>query len=321
MAARFALLVLALLIAVPAAACGGGEDSGEGPLRNPRTVHLLPDGRLLVADAGTGKDDGRVLAMSFDLSQSTGEELVVTSTLVLMKGLKSRKSASRFGGLGGPNAAGIGPDGVICALIGYAERASTGHATMTCTDGTTASFLRVEETFNPDGGPIASDPYDMVPDGRGGWYVSDPAANAVYTVDDRGNVDLVAALGKQRNLEGADGQPMGLFILTTGRAPLLGAALAGGGIAGLAPSVRGQAPVVIPLSGIPIALVDDGKQETFTLIYSDRLGGAKTGAILDVAGQPIVTGLDRPTGFVRLPDGRFIVVESGLARLRLVKGK
>jgi hypothetical protein len=57
----------------------------------------------------------------------------------------------------------------------------------------------------------------------------------------------------------------------------------------------------------------------YLLAYRDESAERGTGAIYSTADQrDIVTGLDRPTGFARLPEGRFLVSEEARGRVRIV---
>ena len=61
--ATVAGVLLAVLRPGPDASLGGADDP-LGGFDHPRTVHLAPDGRLVIADLGTGHNDGRVVAVT-----------------------------------------------------------------------------------------------------------------------------------------------------------------------------------------------------------------------------------------------------------------
>ncbi|MEO7296153.1 MAG: hypothetical protein ABIZ57_08415, partial [Candidatus Limnocylindria bacterium] len=71
----------------------------------------MPDGRILVADLGSGADDGRVVAV--DLADGSQE--------VLLDDLPSTSdSGQRYADLAGPSGAAMAPDGTVCVVIGDA---------------------------------------------------------------------------------------------------------------------------------------------------------------------------------------------------------
>ena len=58
---RVGSIVTVLLLAV--GICGCSTQDTLGSYKAARTLHLAPDGRLLVTDQGTGKHDGAVVAV------------------------------------------------------------------------------------------------------------------------------------------------------------------------------------------------------------------------------------------------------------------
>ena len=150
-----------------------------GHFDNARTVHLAPDGRLIIADLGTGHDDGRVVAVLPGEKQE-----------VLMDHLPStRNSGQAHSDLAGPSGAAMNAAGVTCVVIGDGPR--EGFATMHCSDGLAVDLKAFEREKNPDGRAIESNPYDIVSDGGEGWVVSDAAANTVLEVSALGAVSVL----------------------------------------------------------------------------------------------------------------------------------
>ena len=301
--------VLALLV-LPACAAEGLRD-GDSIARfdAPRTVHLAPDGlRVVIADLGTGHDDGRVLLVD----PRDGE------TRVLMSGLPStRGSGQRYADLAGPSGAAMAPDGVVCAVIGDANRPGRGFNTMRCSDGLVVDLKQFEADFNPDGREVASNPFDVIWDGREGWFVSDAAANTVLAIDRRGVVAVAATFPSvlsEKPGEGPEGVPTGLSLFVTGRGEReLGVALFAGGLALITPNSDRPVVVMKSKAANPIALVGDGKTTT-ELSYS---------ADVIAASGVVVTArtFHNATGLARLADGRYIVCEEARARCRVVTAK
>jgi glucose/arabinose dehydrogenase len=305
------------------AAAGCARQDPLGGFDAPRAVHLAPDGRLLVTDQGTGDDDGKVVAVDLAAGRRT----------VLLNQLPStRGSGQQHADLAGPSGAAMAGDGTVCAVIGDATREGAGFSTLRCSDGLKADLEAYERTANPDGRELASNPYDVVWDGDGGWYVSDAAANAVLHVDRSGRIRTVAVVASMAPFGGrrAQGVPTGLARAPDGS---LYVALFGG-----APAERGPAVVVAlrpdqagtrPTRPTPVARavapigVTPGPQDLAVLDYGGGPADRGRGRILLVAGPSdpgtvVAAGLDRPVGIARLPDGRYVVAETDSGRLRLV---
>jgi hypothetical protein len=289
----------------------------------PRTVRLAPDGRLVVADQGTGVGDGRVVAV----------DIAAGRQQVLLDGLPStRGSGQQHADLAGPSGAAMAADGTVCAVIGDATRSGAGFSTLRCSDGLLVDLEAYEQTVNPDGRELASNPYDVAWDGRDGWYVSDAAANAVLHVDRVGRIRTVAVLASMARFGGrtAQGVPTGLgrtaggslFVALFGGGPAEGGPAVvvalqlgtpGGGRAPPRTAARAVAPIgVVPAPG-GLAVLD----------YGGGPGDRDQGRILLVTGpsdpgRVLVSGLDRPVGITRLPDGRYVVAETGSGSLRAI---
>jgi hypothetical protein len=194
-----------VLAALPVALAACGESDGEGPFGTPRGLSMAPDGRLIVADAGTGDDDGRVLALTLP-SLLTDGDLEPSATEVLMEGLPSRGGALRGDGPAGPVAAAVAEDGVACVVISAAEDA---RGELRCTDGLVVDLAAFEAERNPDGRAVASDPAGVAADGARGWFVSDHAANSVLFIDRAGAITVVAVFAGIEGLPD-EAHPLGL---------------------------------------------------------------------------------------------------------------
>lgn len=277
----------------------------------PRTVHFAPDGRLLITDLGTGKDDGRVVAV--DLEHKTQE--------VLMGRLPStRDSGQRFAEVAGPSGAAMALDGTVCVVIGDGPD-GRGFAEMRCSDGLRVDLKAYERANNPGGGELESNPFDIVysGDGPGDWYVSDAAANAVLHVSHIGDVTVVGVFNEVSGFGSLEGVPTGLNAwegrLTTA---LYGGAVMTGGNNLTIPVFVDDARPIASASPYQRDRPVGVEQGVVFLSYSDRDGRENTGSIR-IGSAVVLDGLDRPTGFVRLPDGRFVVAEEERGRVRIVE--
>jgi hypothetical protein len=158
--------------------CGCSKAGSLGEYEAARTLHLAPDGRLVVTDLGSGKDDGTVVAVDV----ASGEQTVLLHDLP-----STRNSGQSHADLAGPSGAAMAADGTACAAIGGATKQSSGFATLRCTDGLVVDIEAYQARSR-----LPSNPYDVVSDGGRGWYVSDGAANNVLHVDREGQVAVVA---------------------------------------------------------------------------------------------------------------------------------
>ena len=298
------------------ASCSSRDDGSAGNLRAPRGISLSPDGAtVLLADAGTGKDDGRVISFAVPSADATGVYRPSEPTVVF-DDLPSRKVDDRgYAIVAGPSAAAMAPDGVICVVIGDGGEKRPG--ALRCTDGLEVDLAAVERDRNPDRGEVASDPFGIAADVDRGWFVSDLLANSVLFIDRTGKVTVVAVF---KDIEGlaTDGQPAGLYAIQGQQGnPVVGVALYSGALAGFSPALT-QPPVVQEMDGRAIALQDDGS-ETLALLWSDRDGAEGTGSVFNMTlGLTVAADLDRPSGFVKLPDGRLLVSFEREGKLRLL---
>jgi hypothetical protein len=323
---RLVPLGLASLLAVALGGCSGGGKLGD--YEAARTLHLAPDGRLLVTDLGSGRNDGRVVAVDVDSGKRT----------VLMRDLPStHASGESHADLAGPSGAAMAADGTVCAVIAGATKRNAGFSTMRCSSGLVVDLEAFQGRTK-----LPSNPYDVVSDGKDGWYVSDGAANNLLHVDRAGKVVVVArfpsleaaGLGKRHG----QGVPTGL---TLGADRTLYAALYGGApfdgppsvVVSLPPDAATRPgkvkprplaflPHPIAVASVPdgIAVVDYGGAPGERRKGELRLfDGAGTGPPQQAGqGRLLIARLDGPTGLVRLPDGRWVIAETGHHGLRVL---
>jgi hypothetical protein len=326
---RVGPLATALLLTA-VVACSKSGSLGE--YEAARTLHLAPDGRLIVTDLGSGNDDGTVVAVDVASGRRT----------VLIQDLPStRNSGQSHADLAGPSGAAMAADGTVCAAIGSATRRNAGFATLRCTNGLVVDI----EAFQARS-TLPSNPYDVVSDGGDGWYVSDGAANNVLHVDRSGKVAVVARFPSlaATGLGDRDGQgvPTGLavgpdhtlYVALYGGAPFDGPPAAVVALAPEAASRPGKVkPKLVALMPHPIALAptpdglavvdyggapgERGKGELRLITGVGAPAGTRSPP-KDGRSRLLASGLDRPTGVARLPDGRWAVAESDHARLKIL---
>jgi hypothetical protein len=252
---------------------------------------------------------------------------------VLLDRLPStRGSGQQHADLAGPSGAAMAADGTVCAAIGDATRQGAGFSTLRCSDGLVADLEAFERAANPDGRELASNPYDVVWDGRDGWYVSDAAANAVLHVDRAGRIRTVAVVADMGPLGGrpVQGVPTGLARAADGTVyvALFGGAPAAGGqavVVALRPDqgVGGRTRPVAAARGVAPIGVATTPQGLAVLDYGGGPADRGRGRILLVTGPTdpggvLAAGMDRPVGMARLPDGRYVVAETDRTRLRVL---
>jgi hypothetical protein len=327
-------VVTALLLA--AAICGCSTAGPLGEYKAARTLHLAPDGRLIVTDLGSGKHDGTVLAVDV----ASGRQAL------LMRDLPSTgNSGQSHADLAGPSGAAMAADGTVCAAIGDATTRNAGFATLRCTNGLVVDLEAYQARSK-----LPSNPYDVVSDGGQGWYVSDGAANNVLHVDRAGQVTVVARFPSlaASGLGDRDGQgvPTGmtlgpdrtLYVALYGGAPFDGPPAAVVSLSPDAATRPGQVkpellallphPIALALAPGGLAVVDyggaPGERGKGELRLIPGVGGdasADTGSMQPAGpSQLLASGLDGPTGVARLPDGRWAIAESGQPRLKILTG-
>ncbi len=284
----------------------------------PRALHLAPDGRVVVADQGSGAGDGRVVAI--DVDAGTRE--------VLVTGLPSTlDSGQRYADLAGPSGAAVDAAGTICVAIGDGG-GRPGFGMLRCSDGDDVDLRAYEREHNPDGLEVASNPYDVISDGAGGWFVSDAAANDVLHVAEDGAVRVALVVASLADLTGSDtqGVPTGLGLRPDGTllVALLGGDPVGANGAYIVVPRLADGVMAIPQLGaaLPaaIAVTADG---AFDLVVSHTDGGGAGGIMRHASDGSVppttfAGDLAAPTGLVVLADGSVLVSrlgESALTRL------
>jgi hypothetical protein len=329
---RVSPILAALLLA--AVICGCSSAGPLGEYQAARTLHLAPDGRLIVTDVGSGKHDGTVTAVDVASGRQTALIQALPST---------RNSGQAHADLAGPSGAAMAADGTVCAAIGDATTPNAGFATLRCTNGLVVDL----EAFQARS-KLPSNPYDVVSDGRDGWYVSDGAANNILHVDQTGKIKIVvrfpslaaSGLGDRDGQGVPTGMTLGpdrtLYIALYGGTPFDGPPAA---VISLAPDAATRPsqvkPKLVALMPHPIALAlapggvavvdyggapgERGKGE-LRLIPADGTDATAGPGSLPPASPSrlLASGLDRPTGVARLPDGRWAIAESGHVKLKLL---
>jgi hypothetical protein len=314
--ACLARVLLAVALLTPLTGCSRDPYGG---FDHPRMVRLAPDGRLLVTDLGTGRGDGRVVAID-----PRGRRRTLLDRLPSTRG-----SGQRYSDLAGPSGADVAPDGTVCAVIGDAARQGAGFGSMRCSDGRAVDLEAFERRANPDGLKLENNPYDVVSDLRGGWYVSDAAANTVLHVDRGGRVQVAAVFASLRPFAGraVQGVPTGLtrapggglYVTLLGGAPFGDGA---GAVVALAPAAGGRLgrPVSVARVPFPVAALPTGGGLAVVSLGArfDDPGGGRI-LLVPPAGAPrtVAAGLARPTGLARLSDGRFVVAEESTGHVRV----
>jgi hypothetical protein len=153
----------------------------------------------------------------------------------------------------------------------------------------------------------------------------------VLHVDRAGRIRTVAVVASMAPLGGrpAQGVPTGLARAADGTlyVALFGGAPATGGpavVVALRPGPDGlpRRPRAVARAAAPIGVAPT-PQGLAVLDYGGGPADRRRGRILLVDGPAdpgtvAATGLDRPVGMARLPDGRYVVAETDRCRLRLV---
>lgn len=200
---------------VPAAATAATPEVGgyeqwtyASGLNRPRGLALDLNGNLLVADNGTGNFDSSIMRLqdlNGDFMANNGAEMrVVVSDL-------PSTYFSLFEGeepeIAGVSDVDVDPtDGEMIIVTGGFQRDTynTNHGSLWSTElrsngnplrpaAPFASITAFERENNPGGGPIDSNPYGVAI-GDGVVYATDAGANAIYVVDEAGEVTLFGLL-------------------------------------------------------------------------------------------------------------------------------
>jgi hypothetical protein len=280
---RRALAAVLLVLALT----GCSDDDPYGGFDHPRTLHVAPDGRLIVTDLGTGKTDGQVVAIAPDGTVCA----VIGDALVEGAGFGTMRCS----------------DGRVVDLEGFERRANPDGRKLESNpydivsdrgDGWYVSDAAGNSVLHigPDGEPEVVAVTPMLEPFSGRKIVQGVPTGLAMGDDGRVRVALFG------------GAPYGdgtgaLLALTPA---------AGGGRAEVAVEARAPYPLgVLPVPGglAVLSIGDDFRAETSGRVLLVPPGGGTPRAIAE--------GLARPTGFARLADGTFVVAEENAGRVRV----
>lgn len=164
--------VSAFLVAVALLGCQSPRlvVVGEG-LTNPRTIAVDADGTLLVAEAGTGVDDGRITRLAPNGARTTVADRLPSFPYTPKE-------------IVGPAAVRpLGRDLYWIQGLGRDERRSG--ALLRLRDGNVEvlASLRLAARSAPDGDTSIANPFDLIVEPDGTVYVSDASTNVIWRVD------------------------------------------------------------------------------------------------------------------------------------------
>jgi sugar lactone lactonase YvrE len=160
-----------LLLGIALVACAPRIETVAADLTNPRKIAFEADGSLLVAEAGTGVDDGRIVRVGRD-----GRTAVVLDSLPSFPYTPDE--------IVGPAAARPAADGLYWIQgLGRDERRSGGLLRLRGGEVELLASLRFAARSAPDGDTAISNPYDLLLEPDGTAFVSDASANVVWRVD------------------------------------------------------------------------------------------------------------------------------------------
>ncbi len=315
-------------------------------LANPRGLTFGPDGTLYVAEAGAG-GPGPTVTLGSGVVAGYGQSGAISSYLggVQTRIFQDLPSLAPPSGAQaeGPNEVAFDAGGNLHAVIGLGTNPAGRDTTLAAEPGanllgTVVSFasgspqlvadLAAFETANdPDGAGPDSNPFALVSH-AGGFFATDPGANAVLSITAGGSIAVEAVLAPAANpLFPGFGGP-------TYQAVPTGAALGPGGELAVVqltgfPFIPGAAEVFSLESGIlsvlesgftnliDVAFGADGTLYVLELDSDGLLGPGMTGALYEIGagGSPslLFDDLVNPTGFTVDDDGDFYVSVDGFS--------
>lgn len=178
-----------------------------------------------------------------------------------------------------------------------------------------ADIYAAEETLNPDGAGLDSNPVDFLEGPDGAFYVADAGANAVWRVTPEGEVSVFAAWAASPDQPqsvptavASDGESLYVSFLTgfpflPGASSIEAYSFADG-------TLQNSIPGLTMVTDLEIV-----GGEIYALQWAASFGmetgfQADSGSIVRVNDQgilPVVSGLNYPYGMARLEDGSFLV--------------
>lgn len=278
-------------------------------LGNPRGLSIA-DGNLLIAE----QKAGRILSVAADGTVSTLAEGIVTGSYTspegpTVVGVNSvvKDGDTYFFTVGGSLGSVAGSEAVYTMKAGEAPK-------LLADLGAYEKANNTGGDVTPEGKPdIDSNPYSLAGDGKGGAYVVDAAANAIFHVDAAGTIAVYAQFPDRENpLAGTVGGPT-IDQVPTGLARGPDGALYVSTLTGF-PFVSGAARVYrIADTNADGDALDDGE----TTLFAEGLTTA-TNLAFDTDGSLLVTEFSTdmlkqaPGRLVRVRDGKVEEVAAGL---------
>ena len=197
------VLAFALVLSLGFSQAGVGEAQGArtvviGGLDNPRGLTFGPDGKLYVAEAGTGGDQQTAWVPPFQSAK-----IGTSGRILKIDGGQSSVVASGLQSIAlGPANEMVGPQNVVFlgqtlyALVGQMNALPTGTQTFSLlvkvgADGkaeTVADLGKYERDNNPDGTVPDSNPFGLAAGPDGNLYVTDAGGNDLLKVTPSGEV-------------------------------------------------------------------------------------------------------------------------------------
>lgn len=318
-------LALAVLPAVPAADAQTSMTVVASGLNTPRGLTFGPDGKLYVAEAGTGGDEPSDWVPPFRSARIGTSGRIVridgNDKTAIASGLQSIALGPAREVVGVDDLAFMGP--TLYALVGQANPLPGGRETFSLLvkvgmDGkveTVADLGKFERENNPDQTVPDSNPFGIAIGPDGNIYVADAGGNDVLKVTPSGQIS-VAAVWRDNPVPTAvafdkNGQAHATFL--TGAPFPAGASrverLTGSGTQVVTPGLTAVTDLKVGPDGM-----------LYVLEHASEFGGGpppsfkeKSGRVLRVTAsgvEPVVTGLNFPTKMTFGPDGALYIANN-----------